>query len=105
MDRKSRSWAKSLTWRIVGVFILGAISYAITRDWGKTTIITVIFHAVRLILYYFHERLWEIIPWGRVKHPLSHLPMKEDLTEEDLKTIERLLAEGRYLAERPEYEI
>ena len=105
MDTKGRSWIKSLTWRIVGVIILGAISYAITRDWSKTTTITVIFHVVRLILYYFHERLWEVISWGRIKHPLAHLPMKDGLTPDDCRRIEKLLSEHRYLAEAPEYEI
>jgi hypothetical protein len=39
------SWAKSFTWRLVGIVMLGGISYAITRDWEQTTIITAIFHA------------------------------------------------------------
>jgi len=105
MDTKGRSWLKSVTWRIVGVFILGAISYAITRDWSKTTSITLIFHVVRLILYYFHERMWEGIAWGRITHPLSHLPMREGLTTDDLRKIEKLLAEQKYVVKQPEYEI
>jgi len=105
MDTKSRSWVKSITWRVVGVVILAVISYAFTHDWGKTTSITAIFHVIRLILYYFHERLWEATSWGRIKHPLSHLALKQGLTAEDLKAIERLLAEQKYIAEPPEYEI
>jgi len=105
MDTKKRSWVKSLTWRLIGVFILGAISYGVTKDWAKTTGITVIFHGIRLVLYYFHERVWEVIPWGRIKHPLSHLVLRENLTAEDLKAIERLLEEEKYLAQQPEYQI
>ena len=105
MDTKKRSWAKSVTWRIVGVVILGAITYLVTWDWGKTTGITVIFHTVRLVLYYVHERLWERFTWGKVRHPLSHLPMREDLTAGDVREIARLLEEKEYVVRRPEYEI
>jgi len=105
MDTKKRSWAKSITWRLIGVFILGLISYVVTHDWSKTTSITVAFHAIRLVLYYFHERAWEIVSWGRIRHPLSHLAMRENLAEEDYRTIEKLLREREYLARAPEYEI
>ena len=105
VDASARSWAKSLTWRVVGVFILGGISYAATRDWGKTTAITLIFHVIRTLLYYVHERLWERVRWGRSQHPLAHLVLRDDLTAEDLHAIEELLSRERYTAERPEYEI
>jgi len=105
MDTKKRSWAKSITWRIAGVIILGAITYAFTRDWGKTTSITVIFHVIRLVLYYFHERLWETVPWGRIRHPLAHLSLRANLTGDDVMEIERLLLEQDYIAKAPEYEI
>ena len=105
MDTKERSWAKSITWRIVGIVILGAISYAFTHDWGKTTSITIIFHTIRLILYYFHERLWEAVSWGRIKHPLAHLSLRANLTRQDVTEIERLLFEQDYIARAPEYEI
>ena len=64
-DTKLRSWIKAFTWRVIGIVILGGISYWLTEDWGETTIITVTFHSIRLILYYYHERLWENIKWGR----------------------------------------
>lgn len=99
-----RSWAKSVSWRIIGVFILGGISYAFTRDWEQTTWITIIFHGVRLVLYYFHERWWERISWGRHKHPLSHLPVKEPITPEDDEAIRNLLRERKCLATQS-YEI
>ncbi len=105
MDTRKRSWVKSITWRIAGIFILGAISYGATRNWSETTMITAAFHIIRLILYYFHERLWEVVAWGRVRHPLAHLAMRENLTAEDYRMIEQILAKHKYLAEAPEYEI
>jgi len=99
-----RSWAKSTTWRLVGIVLLGGISYALTRNWEQTTIITAVFHALRFVLYYFHERWWARIAWGTNPHPLSHLPVKRDLTPEDHKAVEKVLQE-RDCLEKPNYEI
>ena len=65
IDNRKRSWCKSITWRIAGIFILGGLAWLFTRDWSETTLITITFHAIRLVLYYFHERMWERISWGR----------------------------------------
>jgi len=65
MDSKVRSWTKSIVWRLIGVFILGAIVWLFTHSWAETTLITIVFHAIRTVLYYFHERVWMKISWGR----------------------------------------
>lgn len=67
-DTKLRSWIKSITWRIIGIFLLGGITYIITGNWETTTIIALTFHGIRLFLYYYHERVWEKIKWG-IKQP------------------------------------
>ena len=67
VDRRLRSWVKSITWRVIGIVILGALAWLFTHDWQETTLITVTFHAIRLVLYYYHERAWERIGWGRKK--------------------------------------
>jgi uncharacterized membrane protein len=96
-ETHTRAWVKSFVWRIIGIVILGFISWIITRSWKEMTIITVFFHSIRLILYYFHERLWEKISWGRVKHPLSMLPVNKELEPEDLVLIRNKLRELGYL--------
>jgi len=49
----------------MSIVILGTLAWLFTRDWQETTLITITFHAIRLVLYYFHERAWERIGWGR----------------------------------------
>ena len=66
-EMKRRSWLKSITWRIIGIVILGGISWLFTRDWEQTSLITISFHAIRLVLYYLHERWWDNCEWGRIK--------------------------------------
>jgi len=92
-----RAWVKSIVWRIFGIVILGAISWLVTHSWKEMTLITIIFHGMRVILYYFHERVWERIRWGRIRHPLSNLPVNKELTPEDLKIIRNQLKELGYL--------
>lgn len=95
MDTRRRSWVKSLTWRLLGIALLGLISFLITRDLKQMTVITALFHGIRLVLYYYHERIWERISWGRLKHPLSELPVNKKLTPEDLDIVrEKLRALG-----------
>ena len=49
---------KSAVWRILGILILGLITYAFTGSWVQTTAITFIHHAAFLVIYYLHERMW-----------------------------------------------
>jgi uncharacterized membrane protein len=61
-----RSWTKSFTWRVLGIIILILISYFITGSWAKSSLITIIFHGIRVVLYVLHERAWELTAWGRI---------------------------------------
>lgn len=57
-ESKLRSAIKSVLWRILGVLILGTVTYAYTRKWITTGLITFIHHGVFLFVFYFHERIW-----------------------------------------------
>lgn len=97
LESHARAWAKSIVWRLIGIVILGTISWIITKSWKEMSMITLLFHSIRVILYYFHERVWERISWGRVKHPLSIFPVKKELEPEDQMLIQNQLRELGYL--------
>ena len=97
MDTKKRSVVKSIVWRVIGIVLLGVIAYWITGDWKEMSMITVLFHTIRLVLYYYHERLWERISWGKLKHPLAELPVQKKLTPDDLKIVEEKLKSLGYI--------
>lgn len=97
LETRPRAWIKSFVWRILGIFVLGTIAWLVTHSWKEMTTITIIFHSVRVILYYFHERAWQRISWGRIKHPLSSLPVNKELTPGDLKIIQNQLKELGYI--------
>ncbi len=96
-ETHTRAWAKSVVWRVIGVFMLGGISWFVTHSWGKVTLITLIFHGVRFVLYYFHERVWDRVEWGKIRHPLSGFDVTEHLTPEDRRVIETKLKELGYM--------
>jgi len=97
LETRARAWVKSIIWRILGIAILGIISWFATHSLKEMTMITLLFHGIRIILYYFHERVWNRISWGRIRHPLSSLPVNKELTSEDLKIIQNQLKDLGYI--------
>ena len=73
IDHNLRSWTKSFTWRFIGILILLPLTYAFTGKWESAAALTLSFHLIRMVLYYFHERIWENILWGRRKE-LNRMP-------------------------------
>jgi uncharacterized membrane protein len=66
-EAHSRSIVKAISWRITGSIDTFVISALIT---GKLTLagsIAATELATKILLYYFHERIWAIIPWGHRK--------------------------------------
>lgn len=62
-ESHTRSASKSIIWRLMGIAILGAVTYAYTRHWIQTSLITVLHHAVFLFIFYAHERAWQKSRW------------------------------------------
>jgi len=58
MDSNLRSIAKSIVWRIIGVFWLVGITWIFTRSWIMVSMVTFIHHAIFLVIFYLHERVW-----------------------------------------------
>jgi len=96
-ESHARALVKSVVWKILSIIILGTISWIITKSWKEMSIITVLFHSIRVIPCYFHERVWERISWGRIKHPFSVLPIKKELKPKDHKLIQSQLKKLGYL--------
>ena len=55
--------------------------------------------SVKVFVYFLHERLWLSIPFGRIRHPLEHIEIRQPLTEKDKQVIQSKLTELGYLAE------
>ena len=71
IESRIRSALKSIIWRIAGILILIAVTYAYTREWIQTVLITFIHHGIFIFIFYFHERLW--LKAKRIQSLVTHL--------------------------------
>ncbi len=69
MDTPRRSFAKALSWRVFATVITAAIVYGATGELEFAASIGLADTAVKLGVYFLHERLWNRIPYGRVREP------------------------------------
>lgn len=65
MDTHSRSFAKALSWRVTGTIDTMIISLVITGSIKLAAAIGATEVVTKSLLYYFHERAWLRIPYGR----------------------------------------
>ena len=70
---RTRSFAKALTWRLVGGLDTFVISYIVAIFFhqhmraaaGIAGSIAVVETFTKVTLFYLHERAWDSVPWGR----------------------------------------
>ena len=63
---KTRSFVKAITWRTTGTLDTFIISLLITKKPFIAASIASVEVLTKIFLYYFHERIWNKIRWGRV---------------------------------------
>ena len=64
-EKLQRSLAKTVSWRVVGTIATVIISYIITGTLALAFSIGIIELISKLVLYFFHERAWNKIKWGK----------------------------------------
>ena len=64
-DKHWRSIVKAISWRMTGTLDTIMISWIITRKLNLAFMIGSIEVFTKMILYYFHERLWQRVKIGR----------------------------------------
>jgi len=68
-DKKSekpiRSIAKAVSWRVIGTLDTLLISYILTGEVAIAASIASIDFVTKMFLYFFHERIWNKISWGK----------------------------------------
>ena len=65
-ENKSRSIGKSISWRVLASCDTILISYLITGSIAIAATIGSIEVMTKMVLYYFHERAWNKLTFGRV---------------------------------------
>ena len=84
METLSRSFLKTLSWRILATLTTAIIVYAFTGKLELAFAVGGIEAAAKMALYFFHERAWARVSYGKRLHPQapqkdqgSTAPMKE----------------------------
>jgi hypothetical protein len=76
-ETSRRTLVKSLLWRLIGIvwtwtgayFIILLIPDGKAKAALSATLIVAYHHSTRMVMYYFYERWWNRIAWGRTDHP------------------------------------
>lgn len=64
-EKPVRSIVKSLSWRILGTLDTVLISWLVTGTLKVAFSIGAIELITKMVLYFFHERVWNSIKWGK----------------------------------------
>lgn len=64
-EKPMRSIVKSLSWRTIGTVDTIIISWLVTGTLTLAFSIGAIELVTKMMLYFFHERLWNAIAWGK----------------------------------------
>ncbi len=96
-EPSKRSIVKTISWRVLATFTTMVIVYIFTNQLMLSLGIGFFELLSKMLLYYGHERVWAGISWGRPDHPLSKLPVNQELAPEDVETVKKLLKDLGYL--------
>lgn len=62
-----RSILKAITYRIIGTLTTALLAFIVTGDVKISVTIAALEPIVKTIVYYLHERAWQLVPRGRVR--------------------------------------
>ncbi len=76
-ESKLRSILKAITWRLIASGTTFMLAFLIFSGTGcedvlqKSTIVAGLELLIKLAMYYLHERAWQMVPRGTVRHILK----------------------------------
>ena len=79
-DTHLRSFVKGITWRLLGTLSTILISFLITKNMIIAGTIGGFEMITKILLFYFHERLWGIIHFGKKNELFDRMVSKGILT-------------------------
>jgi uncharacterized membrane protein len=61
---RKRSVVKSIVWRIICIVVSVVVTFFLSGKWDIAVAVGTVYNVITMILYYFHERIWNRIKWG-----------------------------------------
>lgn len=65
MEKPVRSFLKTVSWRIVATLTTVILVIAFSKNWELGGIVGVAEFASKSVIYYVHERVWNLLNFGR----------------------------------------
>lgn len=74
-----RSILKAVTYRITGTVTTACIALIVTGELTVALAIGTVEPVVKLVIYYLHERAWQLVPRGTVRRVLHRSQLPDDV--------------------------
>lgn len=65
MENNTRTLTKAFTWQLMGFVLMTIVNYFYMGSLKQGLGLSLLLTLMGLVTYYFHERLWARIAWGR----------------------------------------
>lgn len=70
-ESRTRSFLKAVTYRITGTVTTALLVWFLTGELAVAMAVGAVEPAVKIVIYYLHERAWQLVPRGAVRRFLS----------------------------------
>ena len=76
-ESRTRSILKAITWRIIATGTTFTLAYTVFSESGcedvleKSTMVAGMELVIKLVIYYLHERAWQMAPRGSIRNILN----------------------------------
>jgi uncharacterized membrane protein len=67
LSAPKRSITKAVTWETFSTLATFGVAWVMFGEMGTCITFAAITFVMKLILFYFHERLWHQVHWGKVQ--------------------------------------
>jgi uncharacterized membrane protein len=69
MESHFRSIVKAITWRAGGTIVTFAVAWVLTKKFELAAQIGILDTIIKICAFYFHERFWNRIRFGKLQPP------------------------------------
>jgi uncharacterized membrane protein len=70
-ESRTRSLLKAISYRVIGTLTTAFLTYVITGDVGAALAIGAVEPFAKIVIFYLHERAWQLLPRGSVRKALK----------------------------------
>ncbi|MBX5329031.1 MAG: DUF2061 domain-containing protein [Candidatus Bathyarchaeota archaeon] len=67
MEKPIRSLVKAVSWRVVATLTTILLVFVFSKDLTLGTVVGITELVVKTVVYYVHERMWNLSNFGRIK--------------------------------------